>query len=869
MTTVTESKKHNEKEIKKILHPLVKEWFFAKFKNFSMTQEYGVLEIWNRKDILISAPTGGTKTLTAFLAILNYLVELAEKGKLEDKIYAVYTSPLKALSNDIHKNLVEPLEEIKELAKKKEIKLQDIRVGLRTGDTTTSERAKMLRKPPHIFVTTPESLAIVLTSKVFVEKMRAVEFCIVDEIHALDNKRGVYLNLTLERLNEVSKTWPTKIGLSATVEPMEEVARYLVGEDKKRSVSIIRVPLDKKIDVEVLTPVEDLIEDKNITPSFYNLLDALIKKHKTTLVFTNTRSATERIVNHLKDKFPTEYGDDNIAAHHSSLSKIHRFDIEERLRQGKLKVVVCSTSLELGIDIGYIDLVIMVGSPKSSARALQRLGRAGHKLHDVAKGRFLVSERDDLVECSVIQKEMIERKINKISFPKNCLDVLAQQIFGMAIYKIWDIDEMFSTIRKSYCYSTLSKNDFLDVVSYLSGEYDLEKNFVYGKTWYDAETKQIGKRGKLARVLYMTNIGTIPDESFINVKIYGGEEPIGAIDESFLERMKKGDVFVLGGKKYIYRYTRGMNLYVSSAEHLSPTIPSWFSEMLPLSFDSGLEIGKFRKLMHQQLSAEKPREKVIEMIMKQLYTKKNTAEAIYNYFEEQHRFLEIPREDLILIEKYKSQKNYLIFHSMYGRRVNDALSRAFGFLIGKLGGRDIEIGINDNGFYIAGERIQIKTPLEFLKPEKLEEVLKEAIEKTDVLARRFRHCASRALMILKNYKGRSKTVGKQQMKSHFLLHAVKKITNEFPILREARREVLEDLMDIQNAKLVLSWIKSGVVKTKIVETEVPSPFATNLILQGYSDLIKIEDRQDFLKRMHEEHVRIIAKRWFNEEIEEK
>src|SRR3990167_6798474 len=690
MTIVTEGKKHDGKEIRKILHPLVKEWFFSKFKNFSLTQEYGVMEIWNRKDILISAPTGGTKTLTAFLAILNYLVGLAEKNKLEDKIYAVYTSPLKALSNDIHKNLVEPLEEIKELAKKKGIKLQDIRVGLRTGDTTTSERAKMLRKPPHIFVTTPESLAIVLTSKVFVEKMRAVEFCIVDEIHALDNKRGVYLNLTLERLNEVSKTWPTKIGLSATVEPMEEVARYLVGEDKKRSVSIIRVPLDKKIDVEVLTPVEDLIEDANITPSFYNLLDALIKKHKTTLVFTNTRSATERIVNHLKDKFPTEYGDDNIAAHHSSLSKIHRFDIEERLRQGKLKVVVCSTSLELGIDIGYIDLVIMVGSPKSSARALQRLGRAGHKLHDVAKGRFLVSERDDLVECSVIQKEMIERKINKISFPKNCLDVLAQQIFGMAIYKIWDIDEMFSTIRKSYCYSTLSKNDFLDVVSYLSGEYDLEKNFVYGKTWYDAETKQIGKRGKLARVLYMTNIGTIPDESFINVKIYGGEEPIGAIDESFLERMKKGDVFVLGGKKYIYRYTRGMNLYVSSAEHLSPTIPSWFSEMLPLSFDSGLEIGKFRKLMHQKFKAEKPREKVIEMIMKQLYTKKNTAEAIYNYFEEQHRFLEIPREDLILIEKYKSQKNYLIFHSMYGRRVNDALSRAFGFLIGKLGGRDIE-----------------------------------------------------------------------------------------------------------------------------------------------------------------------------------
>src|SRR3990167_8273617 len=556
MTKVIEVKKHSGNQIESILHPLVKEWFFSKFEDFSLTQKYGVMNIWERKNILISAPTGGTKTLTAFLSVLNYLVILAEKNELEDKIYAVYTSPLKALSNDIHKNLVEPLEEIKELAKKKEIKLQDIRIGLRTGDTTTSERQKMARKSPHILVTTPESLAIVLTSKNFVEKMRAVEFCIVYEIHALDNKRGVYLNLTLERLNEVSKTYPVKIGLSATVEPIEEVARYLVGEDKERSVRYVRVPLDKKIDVDVLTPVEDLIEEENITPSFYNLLDALIKKHKTTLVFTNTRSATERVVNHLKDKFPTEYGDDNIAAHHSSLSKTHRFDIEERLRRGKLKVVVCSTSLELGIDIGYIDLVLMIGSPKSSARALQRLGRAGHKLHETAKGRFIVLDRDDLVECGVIQKEMTEKKINRIYFPKNCLDVLAQQIYGMAIYKIWDIESLFSLIKKSYCYSNLARKDFLDIISYLAGEYDLDKNNVYGKIWYNPMTKQVGKRGKMARVLYMTNIGTIPDESFITVKL-ASDEPIGAIAEGFLERMKKGDVFVLGGDRYVYRYTRG------------------------------------------------------------------------------------------------------------------------------------------------------------------------------------------------------------------------------------------------------------------------------------------------------------------------
>jgi ATP-dependent helicase Lhr and Lhr-like helicase len=515
--------------------------------------------------------------------------------------------------------------------------------------------------------------------------------------------------------------------------------------------------------------------------------------------------------------------------------------------------------LELGIDIGYIDLVIMIGSPKSSARALQRLGRAGHKLHDIAKGRFIVIDRDDLVECSVIQKEMIEKKINKVYFPKNCLDVLAQQIYGMAIYKIWDIDELFKTIKGSYCYATLSKKDYLDIISYLAGEYDLEKNYVYGKIWYDPITKQVGKKGKMARVLYMTNIGTIPDESFITVKLAKTQEQIGFIDEGFMERMKRGDVFVLGGRKYQFSYSRGMNLYVNSAEQLSPTIPSWFSEMLPLSFDSGLEINRFRFMMHERFSANKSRKEIEEFISEYLYVPKETAQKIYDYFYEQHKFLGIPNEKQMIIERYKGEKKYLIFHSMYGRRVNDALSRAFGFIVGKAGERDVEMGINDNGFYLAGEKLNIEKALNSLTPDNLEEILKEAIEKTDVLARRFRHCATRSLMILRNYKGLNKTVGKQQMKSHFLLHAVKKITNEFPILREARREVLEDLMDVQNAKKVVEWITDGKVKLKFIDTILPSPFATNLIIQGYSDLIRIEDKQAFLRRMHELHMKEISR----------
>jgi ATP-dependent Lhr-like helicase len=861
MTQIVEAKPVTNEEIKEILHPLVSEWFLTKFKEFSLTQKYGVVNIWKKKNILISAETGGTKTLTAFLSILNHLIILAEKGELKDKIYAVYTSPLKALSNDIHKNLIEPLKEIEELAEKKGIKLQKIRIALRTGDTTTSERSKMLKNPPHIFITTPESLAIILTSKNFVEHLREVEFCIVDEIHSLDNKRGAYLSLTLERLNEVSKTWPAKIGLSATIEPMDEVAKYLVGIADDRKVEVAKINLNKKIDVQVLSPVKNVIEDEGLHLKMYEMISKLIQEHKTTLIFTNTRSATERVVNYLKERFPTIYGEENIAAHHSSLSKDHRFDIEEKLRKGKLRVVVCSTSLELGIDIGFIDLVVMLGSPKSSSRALQRLGRAGHQLHSTAKGRFIILDRDDMVECAVIQKEMVEKKINKIKFPHNCLDVLAQQIYGMAIYKIWKEKELFELIKKSYCYSTLTRNDFMDIISYLSGEYALEKNHVYGKIWRDTETGEIGKRGMLARVLYLTNIGTIPEESFIRVKISGTEEPVGMIDEAFLSRMKKGDVFVLGGKKYLYRYTKGMNLYVASEVRRNPTIPSWFSEMLPLSFDSAMEINKFRGLLKKKFASKNSKEETTKFIKSYLYVPKETAEAIYNYFLEQHSFLEIPDEKSIIIEKFTdNDKKYLLFHTLYGRRVNDALSRAIGYVIGYMGGRDIEVGISDNGFYLSGENMILKRALENMKPENLEKFLKEAIDRTDILSRRFRHCATRALMILRNYKGNRKTVGKQQMKSHFLLAAVKKISNEFPILREARREIFEDLMDIDSAKLVLQWIEKKQVKIKIIETGIPSPFALNLILQGHSDLIRIEDKQAFLRRMHQLHIDNIMRR---------
>lgn len=843
-------KPHSKEDTEKILNPLVREWFFSKFKEFSLTQLYGVLEIHNKNNILVSAVTGSGKTITAFLSIINELVTLSENNVLEDRVYCIYTSPLKALINDVYKNLIEPLNEIREIAKKysKEI---NIRVATRTGDTSASEKQKMLKKPPHILVTTSESLALMLSSYKFIDHLKDVQWTIVDEIHSFaENKRGVHLSLSLERLQDINRNM-VRIGLSATCEPVDKIAQFLVGSD--RDCKIANINMIKKFDLVVLSPTKDLIDVTygDMHNALYNQIDNLIQEHKTTLIFTNTRSGTERVVHHLKEKFPKKYTE-NIGAHHGSLSKRHRFEIEERLRKGELRCIVCSTSLELGIDIGYIDLVICLGSPKSVARAQQRIGRSGHRLHDTVKGRLIVLDRDDLVECSVLLKSALEKKIDKIHIPENCLDVLAQQIHGMAIQKRWDIKEIYELIKKSYCYRNLKYEDFYEVIQYLAGEFvSLEDRYIYAKIWYDHETKQIGKRGRLGRVIYMTNIGTIPDESHVVVKI--GDQAIGTIDEAFLERIKRGDIFVLGGNTYQFLFSRGMVAQVKNAEGKSPTVPSWFSEMLPLSFDLAFDIQKFRRYIDDMLVNKKKKEEIISWINRYLYVDENSAEAIYRYFNEQHLYSSIPNDRRIVIEHHTDEegKKYAIFHSLFGRRVNDVLSRALAFLIGRLQHRDVEIGINDNGFYLASYKpMQVTRAIDLLLKHDLNEIMTHAIEKTEILKRRFRHCAARALMILREYKGKRKRVGRQQVSSMILMNAVKRINPNFCILKEARREVLEDLMDIENAKKIIEMIKENKIELKQVNHDVPSPFAFNLVTQGYGDVMKMEDKVEFIKRMH-------------------
>lgn len=846
-----QTKSYSKKQIYKTLHPWVRQWFDETFEDFTPAQKKSIVDIHKGNNILVSSPTGSGKTLTAFLSILSELTTLSQKGELEDKVYCIYISPLKALDNDIEKNLEEPLKGIEKTAGKD----LGIRKAVRTGDTTQYQRQKMLKKPPHILITTPETLSILLVAPKFREKLSNVKYVIIDEIHSLaENKRGVHLSLSLERLQHLIGQY-TRIGLSATVSPLEEVAKFLVGYEYgvERDCKIININYLKDLDIKVLCPVSDIMlaDSEDTRLGTYNLLDDLIQENKTTLVFTNTRSGTERFVYNLKKMFPKNYNDENIMAHHSSLSKEVRLATENKLKEGKLKVVVSSTSLELGIDIGYIDLVVLINSPKSVSRALQRIGRSGHKLNEKSTGRIIVTNRDDLVECSVLLKDAKEGKIDKINIPQNCLDVLAQHIYGMSIENPWDIDYAYDVIRKSYCYKNLTRDDYEDVLSYMAGEYEeLEERYVYAKIWIDYKENTFGKRGKLARMLYSTNIGTIPDSSGVLVKCDG--ETVGKIEEDFMERLKKGDTFVLGGQTYRFNYGKGMTINVSPANG-PPTIPSWFSQQLPLSFDLAMDIQRFRAHMDAKFRYGKSKQEIMEFIYDYLYVDDFAANSIYEYFVEQYTYAKIPSNQRLLIEYYKGfgGRRFVIFHSLFGRKVNDALSRAVAYIVARQYNTNVTISISDNGFYLSAEgTLGGLEAFKQLTPENFKNILTQSLNKTETLASRFRHCAGRSLMTLRHYKGEAKSVGRQQVRGKILLKFVQEMDNDFSILKEARREALEDYMDVNNALKVIELIANGQMEIKTINTVIPTPFAFNLVSQGYLDVLNQNDKAEFTKRMH-------------------
>jgi len=835
-------------EILSLMHPVVSEWFRGKFGDVTESQAMAVPLIHARRNVLVSSPTGSGKTLTAFLSILNELILLADQGKLEDRIYAVYVSPLKALANDINENLLKPLAEISELFKAKGIPPPEVRVAVRTGDTLPSERQRQSRTPPHIFITTPESLALVLSTPVFSRRFAGVDYVIIDEVHEVcDSKRGVALSVAVERLQSFCPREFVRIGLSATVAPLEEVAEYLAGLSAgvPRDVNIVEVFAQRDLDLKVLCPTKDMtaLSFEVVNSKMYDMLKEMVDEHRTTLVFTNTRSGAESVVYKLKER-----GLEDVGTHHGSLSRETRMDVEGSLRNGLLKAVVSSTSLELGIDIGSIDLVVQIGSPKSVAKGLQRIGRAGHQYGGTSKGRIVVFEPDDLVECAVLCRAAHRKAIDRVTIPANSLDVLAQILVGLSIERKWGADEAFELVKRSYCYRDLTKRQFESVLKYLGAKDAFEG--VYSKLWYDETTSTFGKK-RGSRMIFYLNQGTIPEESDYTVYSERGS-PVGSLSEKFVERLSQGDIFVLGGRSYEFIKSKGTKVFVKSATGRKPTVPSWTGEMLPRSFDLSVMVAEFRGEMDARLGSA-PEPEVVSWLMDEFDVDEGSATTILNYFKEQKLMAHVPSDTRLIIEGYidASGNRSAVFHFPFGRRVNDALSRAYASVLSVRLRSNVTVSVTDDSFMLTAPKGFVLEDLgALLDSRNLGGALRQAVKGSELFQQRFRHVATRSFMVLRNYKGRELSVARQQLRSSRLLDALHEI-EDFPVMSETYEEIMTEVMDLEHAEEVLRSIESGERTLEYLPfSGVPSPFAHNVILVGISDIVLMEDRSMLLRELH-------------------
>ena len=534
-------------------HPVIARWFEQKFGEPTPPQRLGWHAIREGRHTLIAAPTGSGKTLAAFLEELDRLFRAGLESPLPDETRVVYVSPLKALSADIHLNLAEPRREIRRLAEEMGFEAPRITAAIRSGDTPTSERAAMLRKPPHILVTTPESLYLMLTAQRSRDMLRTVRTVIVDEIHAvLESRRGAHLALTLERLGHVAQRPIQRIGLSATMEPIEEVAKWLVGRADGRTggqtdAAIVNQGHRRSLDLALELPGSPLeaVMAGEVWDEVYDRLAELIKAHKTTLVFVNTRRLAERVSRHLAERL----GEDAVTAHHGSLSKETRLNAEDRLKAGKLKALVATASLELGIDIGHVDLVTQLGSPRRISTFLQRVGRSGHTVHGTPKGRLFPLTRDELVECTALLRSVRKGQLDRLVIRDKPLDVLAQQIVAESAGEDWDVTELFQLVRRAYPYRDLTRAEFDEVIQMLAQGFSTSRGRRAALIHYDAINGRIkGRRG--VRMLAITSGGAIPDNADYRVILEPENTFIGTVNEDFAVESLQGDIFQLGNTSW-------------------------------------------------------------------------------------------------------------------------------------------------------------------------------------------------------------------------------------------------------------------------------------------------------------------------------
>ena len=829
-------------------HPLVRDWFAGRFAAPTDAQAEGWPAISEGRHTLIAAPTGSGKTLAAFLKCLDALVVQGLEGEIPDRTQVVYVSPLKALSNDIHRNLMVPLRDLQDLAESRGTPLPDIRVAVRTGDTPQSERQRMAKKPPHVLVTTPESFFILLTSESGRRGLKGVSTLIVDELHAVaDDKRGSHLSISMERLVELSDEKITRIGLSATQNPIEEIGRFLVGTDnidgeRRPDCTIVDTGHAREIDLDIEMPEQDELGPIASHELWDRTLDRIVdltKEHRTTLMFVNTRRLVERLAHQLSEKI----GEEKIVAHHGSMSHERRHEAERKLKEGEVKLCVATASLELGIDIGAIDLVCQIGSPRSVSILLQRIGRSGHHVGGTPKGRLFPLTRDELIESMALVRAFRHGVLDALTIPEWPLDVLAQQLVAECASRDCGEDELFDLVRRAYPYRDLPRERYAETVKMLAEGPAPREGRRRAYIHRDVVNGRLkARRG--ARIAALTNAGAIPDNASYDVIAEPENTFVGQVDEDFAIESMRGQVFQLGNTAWKIRRLMQGKLLVEDAHGQPPTIPFWFGEAPGRTTELSDEVSDLRDGIYERLDSGG----AVDWLIEEKFGR-NAAEQAVAYIEEGIRILgTVPTKRRIVAERFFDESGgmQLVVHSPYGSRINKAWGFALRKEICRTFDFELQAAATEDGINLSlGPSLSF--PLEdvfkYVPHAKVEKILTQAVLQVPLFPIRWRWDASRALAVLRFSNGKKTPPALMRMRSDDLLAAVfpEQVmcqdnampgdveVPDHPLVFETMRDALHEAMDMNGFKRVLEDISGGEIEILARDTTQPSVFSHQIL----------------------------------------
>ncbi len=859
-------------------HPLISDWFQSHIGQPTDVQLQAWPAIQSGADALIAAPTGSGKTLAAFLSCIDGLFRQALARELDDHTHVLYVSPLKALSNDVQKNLQKPLAEIGQAALQAGLLMPELRVLVRTGDTPMTERQQMLKRPPHILVTTPESLFILLTAEKSRRMLQTVRTVIVDEIHALaPNKRGAHLALSLERLEALTLRKPQRIGLSATQRPIELVAQFLIGapspsplpsgeRERVRGCTIIDVGHRRELDLAIEVPKDELsaVATNAVWADVYDRVAELVRQHRSTLVFVNTRRLAERVSHYLEERLQ-DLGPDVVAAHHGSLSRQIRLSAEERLKTGKTRVVIATASLELGIDVGTVDLVCQIGSPRAISTGLQRIGRAGHWITAIPKGRLFAMTRDELLECAALVRAIRAGTLDRIEVPIAPLDILAQQIVAAAASQTWTEDELFTLCRRAFPYRDLARTDFDQVVRMLADGIATNRGRGHAYLFHDRINHRLkGRRG--ARLAAVTSGGAIPDTANYAVVAEPSGTVVGSVDEDFAVESLAGDIMLLGNTSWRIKGIEAGKVRVEDAQGAPPNIPFWRGEAPSRTAELSAEVSSLRQEIAQRVSGagreasggeDFPRTPLasgpspLAWLKKECALDQRGAEQLVAYVAASIAVLgAVPTQQRIVAERFFDESGgmQLVIHAPFGGRIN----RAWGLALRKrfcvTFDFELQAAATDNGIVISlGEKhsFPLDSVFGYLHSNTVREVLIQAVLLAPMFATRWRWNASRALALLRFSNGKKVPPQIQRMRSEDLLAAVfpdaiacqENLTGaraarqipDHPLVRETLHDCLTEAMDIDGLTAVLRAIEEKRIECVAVDTPIPSPLSHEIL----------------------------------------